>query len=441
MTTLLYKAILPKNATIIVAVSGGVDSMVLLHQLIQIRETERLRLVVCHVDHGKRAESKEEYHFVETYCADHDILFRGLRLSKLPKGNFQEAARDARYRFFAETAREERAEAIVLAHHLDDQAETVLMRLFRGSTLLGQAGMQEISVQNGIRVLRPLLSRTKQEILEYQRLHQVPYREDASNQSGDYTRNKVRHDLVPMIDSLFPSWKETIRSHAAQIREAALFVDGNAARFLEEAVRFEPSNASFDLASFQTLDPAVRRAVLIKSWRRLTNDASDLSVRHQDAMLRLVDSPRPNLRHRLTDGWSFVKSYHILAFEHGNESTPDYVRILPESGHLDLPNGETVFIGECGNIPDGIQATLCYNDGNRFFPLTARTRRPGDRLDFPFGTKKLKDWLIDKKVPIAKRDSLLLIVAADGEILWIPELQWLKRNDGEHSVTLTVRKG
>jgi tRNA(Ile)-lysidine synthetase-like protein len=441
MTTLLNKAILPKNATIIVAVSGGVDSMVLLHQLIQIRETEHLRLIVCHVDHGKRAESKEEYRFVESYCADHGVLFKGLRLGKLPKGNFQEAARDARYRFFAEVAREEGAEAIVLAHHLDDQTETILMRLFRGSTLLGQAGMQEISVQNGVRVLRPLLSRTKQDLKDYQEKHQVPYREDASNRSGDYQRNKVRNDLVPMIDSLFPNWKETIRSHAAQIREAALFVDGNAERYLEEAVHFDHSGAAFDGPSFRILDPAVRRAALIKTWRRLTKDSSDLSVRHQDAMLRMTESPRPNTRHRLSDGWSFVKSYHDLVFERANLSTPDYDRILPESGHLDLPTGETVFIGECENIPDGFRATLCYNDGNRFFPLTARTRRPGDRLDFPFGTKKLKDWLIDKKVPIAKRDSLLLIVAADGEILWIPAMQWLKRNVGEHTVTLTVRKG
>lgn len=118
-----------------------------------------------------------------------------------------------------------------------------------------------------------------------------------------------------------------------------------------------------------------------------------------------------------------------------------YDQNLPESGRVDLPSGETVFIGDCGNISDGIQATLCYNDGNRFFPLTARTRRPGDRLIFPFGTKKLKDWLIDRKVPLAKRDSLLLIVAADGEILWIPEVQWLKRNVGEHSVLVTYRKG
>jgi tRNA(Ile)-lysidine synthase len=441
MTTLLNKAILPKNATLVVAVSGGVDSMVLLHQLILIREAYRLRLVVCHVDHGKRAESREEYRFVETYCADHAVLFRGLRLSKLPKGNFQEAARDARYRFFAKVAREEGAQAIVLAHHLDDQAETILMRLFRGSTLLGQAGMQETSVQNGIRVLRPLLSQTKQDILDFQGMHQVPYREDASNQSGDYMRNRIRHNLVPMIDSLFPTWKETIQSHAVQIREASLFLDGNAERFLETACVFEELKAAFDQTSFRNLDPAVRRVVLIKTWRCLTKDASDLSVRHQNAMLRIVDSSRPNLSHRLSNGWSFVKSYQDLTFEYGSESTPDYERILPESGHLDLPTGETVFIGDCGNIPDGIRATLCYNDGNRFFPLTARTRRKGDRLDFPFGTKKLKDWLIDKKVPLSKRDSLLLIVAADGEILWIPQMQWLKRNVGEHSVVLTVRKG
>jgi tRNA(Ile)-lysidine synthetase-like protein len=441
VTTLLEKAILPKNATLVVAVSGGVDSMVLLHQLIQIREVHRLRLVVCHVDHGKRAEAKEEYRFVETYCEEHAVLFRGLRLGKLPKGNFQEAARDARYRFFAEVAKEEGAEAIVLAHHLDDQAETILMRLFRGSTLLGQAGMQSVSLQNGICVLRPLLSRTKKEILEYQTKHQIPFREDASNHRGDYMRNNIRHDLVPVVDSLFPTWKQTLQSHSVQIREASLFLDEMASTFLEDAVVFKDLHASFDQTAFQSLDPAVKRNVLIQTWRRLKKDASDLSMRHQNAILRMVDSPRPNLCHRLADGWSFVKSYRDLAFESGNESDPTYVRILPESGHLDLPTGETVFIGECGNIPDGIRAQLCYNDGNRFFPLSARTRRPGDRLDFPFGTKKLKDWLIDKKVPIAKRDSLLLIVAADGEILWIPEMQWLKRNIGEHSVTLTVRKG
>lgn len=441
MTTLIDRTIIPKNRTIVVAVSGGIDSMVLLHQLIRFRTSSKWRLVVCHVDHGKRPESTEEYRFVEAYCETHGVLFVGMRLGSLPRGNFQEAARRHRYSFFVSVAKRENAEAIVLAHHLDDQAETVLMRLFRGSSLDGHAGMQEVSDCDGILLLRPLLKRTKEEIRAYQQIHQVPYREDSSNLQNDYTRNKIRHDLIPAVERIFPRWKQAIEPHAVLIREASVFVDKAAQSFFEASVSTDEASIGFPRETFCSLDAAVKRAVLIKAWRRLRNNESDLSFRHQTAILHAIDSNKPNASVRLEAGHLFVRSYSDLAFRRPLEPSPTYQRILPASGHLALPSGETVFIGDCGNIPDGIEAFLCYNDTNRFLPLTARTRRIGDTLSFPYGTKKLGDWLIDKKVPKARRDALLLIVSNDGEIQWIPALGWLKRNEGTNTVHLTVRKG
>ena len=193
----LMKNIKPKQ-NIVLAISGGPDSMVMFDLFLKIRDSLELSLVCAHVNHSLREESKEEYEFVKDFCKKNNVIFEGTTFENY-SSNIESEAHNRRYKFFEELIKKYNASYLVTAHHGDDLVETILMKITRGSSLDGYVGFNKISDRDGYKIIRPLVYYTKDEILEYAKKNNIEYRLDKTNESDIYTRNRYRNHILPAL--------------------------------------------------------------------------------------------------------------------------------------------------------------------------------------------------------------------------------------------------
>lgn len=195
--------------TIVVGVSTGVDSMVLLHALLGLRTEYDLVIHVAHFNHQKREQSKVEEQYIKEFCAQENIICHVKRMAETEYDNFQAEARKQRYEFFSEVCSQVSADYLALAHHAGDNIETMLMRIMRGSNLKGYAGMEAVSEFKTWKLIRPLLGVLKTEIRDYAKANAIRYYEDGTNETPTYTRNRIRKEILP---ALFSKMKMSIIS-------------------------------------------------------------------------------------------------------------------------------------------------------------------------------------------------------------------------------------
>ncbi|WP_145019697.1 tRNA lysidine(34) synthetase TilS [Geobacter argillaceus] len=411
--------------TVVVAVSGGADSVALL-DFLATGSGLGLRLVVAHVNHGLRgAEADDDERFVRglaeryglpmaTTSADVRALSRQRRLS------LEEAGREARYAFFEEVAGQYGAARIALAHHRDDQAETVLMRLIRGAGVDGLSGMRPRSGDG--RYVRPLLSVTRRAIVGYLRKKGLAWQEDASNRDQRFLRNRVRHELLPLLASYNPAIAERLAATAE-----SLAADGE----LLERLTAERYAVCRDCAGEGLAVPLLRRepdGIRLRLYRRaiaaVKGDLRRLSHRHLQAIDRLVLAARSNGALALPDGVRITRCYDALTVTVGDSGEDYGYELLVEGpGSYRLPGGWnlTVTVGKAPASWEGAALDTAWFDPVAVpFPWLVRTFRPGDRIR-PFGMtgeKKVKDLLIDLKIPPLERRSLPLVFAG-GVLAWV----------------------
>jgi tRNA(Ile)-lysidine synthase len=349
---------------VVVAVSGGPDSLALLSVLREILPAIPLHLTVAHFDHGWRADSREDRDFVASMAATWGYDFRTARAPD-DTAHTEAAARTARYAFLRQAATETNSTAIALGHSQDDQVETLLLHLLRGS---GSRGLGAMRRRDGD-LARPLLDISRKEIEAYlTRLHLTPLR-DPSNDDPRFTRNRLRQQVLPAIDAFDPAARELLARTADILSEED--------RFLDEQIAGLPHTIPGDRAAFARLPPALQRRVI----RRLVPDAGFLeteALRRGEPPGATASTPPPA---RLT-----VKTCSC---------DPATFRADSQVGHLDA---------------DLVQQ-----------PLVIATRRPGDRMR-PLGlkqAKRLQDILVDAHVPRQQRDALPLVSDRE-EIVWIP---------------------
>ena len=273
-----------RSARVVVAVSGGADSMALLHLLMRVRTTWNLDLVVAHLDHNIRPESADDASFVGEMARSWDLHFETTSLppeALTAKGNLEATARRLRYQFLAQVAVDQQVDGcavdVAVAHTANDQAETVLMNLIRGSGLHGLAGMQAVRPLQlhgqpvpGVRVVRPLLDVTRSEIMQYLEEHDIPWREDASNQDRTFVRNRVRHEVLPLLKELNPRIVASLCRTATVMRGEVERKERHTQGALEKTRRSRASKEPlpernrqvFDLQSFRGLSPGDQREAL-----------------------------------------------------------------------------------------------------------------------------------------------------------------------------------
>ncbi len=430
---------------LVVAVSGGPDSLALVHALHTLSDDLSLRLHAAHLDHGLRPEaSAEDADFVRQTMRG---LGAPLTLHKLDASEFsrkrrlslEDAARRLRYDFLSKVAAHEGADAVAVAHTLDDQAETVLMHILRGSGLNGLRGMQADSTRlvsgRTLRLFRPLLSVPKSQTMAYCVGNGLQPRFDESNLSPRFTRNRVRLDLMPSLEEFNPSVKTALARLAHSVSFDIDFIerelDGVEADMLTDDIE---QGISLDRARFSQLHPSLQRHLLKRVVRKLDMGLEDIEVSHVEDMVRLM-SGESGKRMKLPGDLSFFVDYRharLLRADFADRplswanSTPSRISV-PGNTTLEGWTVTAQFLHGTARrrfrmsaYPPGLRFTERFDADSLGRDLRMRTRMPGDRFR-PLGMdrdKSLKDFMIDAHVPQRWRDSVP-ILESNGRIAWV----------------------
>lgn len=411
---------------VLVAVSGGADSIVLVHALHALAPEFGCDLVVAHLDHGLRAASASDARFVadvaaslglQAVCERADVV--GLAASR--RGGLEEAGRIARREFLARTAVAVGASCVALGHTADDQAETVLYRLARGTGWEGLSGMAPVSG----RFIRPLLAVPRAVVREYAAAQALPWREDETNEDVSFARNRIRGRVMPELALVHPNAGSAL-VRAAELARDALDVERYAVEQAWPRVceAEAPGSVHLGREALAALSPAMQAAVLREAMRRVRGDLRGIGRAHVAAVARLVASPStcgerhlPRLRVAASPTVLCLRSSGCAA--DAWEQPLAVGRTILDEPRLAV---EVAVRGrEREDVPADRGAWSELADADRVqFPLIARSRRPGDRFS-PLGMGcdvHLKSFLINARVPVERRDRLALVCDRD-KIVWV----------------------
>jgi tRNA(Ile)-lysidine synthase len=442
---------------ILVAVSGGADSVALLCALHEQTRKWGIRLTVAHLNHKIRGKA-----------ADRDSIFvrqlaRKLRipvvtgeadvpqLARKEGWSLEMAARQARYDFLVRTAKAVRASAIATAHTADDQAETVLLKLVRGAGAKGLAGIPYETVVRGIPVIRPMLDLTRKEIVAYLQEKGQEWREDETNRDESFLRNKVRRKILPLLEAeLNPKVRSALRRTADILREEDRWLDGLAASLLAKC---RTKTGGLDIALLKKRNLAERRRILRLWLVKAGVPAEWVDFDGMDRIEHLLEKTSARETINMAGPWTVTRQHGDLQIGKGSSIT---VRSFREN--VRVP-GKTVIKQAGLNCTVSVGPGLIKDKRARLgvFParaslnwpalrnrrLTVRSWKPGDRMK-PLGmkgSKKLQDIFVDEKVPFEQRQRLPLLECA-GEIVWLPGYRvargWEVRRPGDLSLQITV---
>ncbi|MDD4680395.1 MAG: tRNA lysidine(34) synthetase TilS [Clostridia bacterium] len=434
-----YRMLSPGDK-VVVGLSGGADSVALLHILKEIQEGPLdIRLFAAHVNHGIRGEAaRNDADFTQTLCSGWGIPFY-LEEADIPslacslQQSEEEAGRHFRYGFFHKVLEKTGADKIATAHHKNDQAETILHNLIRGTGMQGLTGIQ--AVNEGI-IIRPLLELTKQEILEYLDIHHLPYQEDATNKDSTYTRNRIRNRLIPVLEKDFnPDIVDSLVRMSRILREEEEFLTEYTRDLYRKYSKTLTNKLVFDLKPFLSCHTAIQKRLVRAALRDLRGDLDDVGSSHVEAVIKLAAGSRTGSQTVVPgsekgDQPVQVKvSYGTLQFQKVKLDMPSAI----VDKHLDIPgkvvweHPEMVITAERWEKNKGLEFSpqCIYIDEDKIKGnLMLRSRKEGDRFQ-PLGmegTKKLKDFFIDRKVPAEQRAYVPLLVDEEN-IIWVAGFQ------------------
>jgi len=421
--------------TLLIGVSGGPDSVCLLHLLNHLREGMGLVLHVAHLDHMLRgADSDGDAAYVSRLAsslsipatverADVAAHRQGRRLS------IEEAAREVRFAFFARVARDVGAERIALGHTRDDQVETILMNLLRGTGLTGLRGMMPITSLrtaggNRLEVIRPLLEVSREQTEGYCREFDLNPRIDISNFSLAHTRNRVRHELVPALKRYNRNVDAALLRTADAAAGAVSFMDDEVSGIWDSVVTVQPNGLLIDSEELSGCHPAVQRHLLRRAIAAVLGDLVDVQAVHIDKMVQALSAPAGR-RIVLPRGLSFSVGYRDCLLSSGAAEACPFPS-MEQQYRIAVP-GETAIPGwriraslaaSADGKAGGYVAHLDLDAVGR--DLSVRARKPGDRFR-PLGmegSKSLQDFMVDARIPRSWRGRIPLVCSPDG-IVWV----------------------
>ena len=413
---------------ILLALSGGADSVALFHALMTLRRKFHFELVAAHLNHGLRAaESDRDEAFVCELCARMgiELIVEGAWGLQKARGNLEARARVARHTFLSATAERIGADYIAMAHQADDQAETVMLRLLRGAGVTGLGAMAEFGAG---KIIRPLLQVRRSAILEYLVAIGAGFVEDSTNASFKHDRNRVRHRLLPLLERDYaPGLPGRLVELATEMR----LVDDLLATLSEDSLR-ECLNPDGSLAvePFRRLHPAVAAALMRRYVAAHTGNLVGFERSHIEALCTLARSGPPNGRIVLPYGWLSMRRYGkllLLRSVKHNDVAPAFEVALELEGLTVVEWGRTIFRSALlprTLVPMPHDATEAVFDARSLSPgLVARNFNPGDRIT-PLGvagSRKVKDVFIEHKIPSDQRRRFP-IVLLEGRVAWLPGL-------------------
>lgn len=431
-----YK-MLQSGDKVVVAVSGGPDSLVLLHVLYNLRQHYNIELLVAHYNHLLRQDARQDAAFVGALADKLKLPFylgegNVAQYAQENKLSIQVAARDLRYRFLDRIVTETMSQKLALAHQLDDQGETVVMHFLRGPSPRGLAGIPPVRGK----IIRPLIEVSRREIEQYLEDNHLTAVIDASNYKKIYLRNRVRLELMPVLKKYNPNLVAGLSQGAEIFREEDRYLEEETDRRWAKLSSWKQGELMVDYQGYHELPLALKRRLLRKCFQEIAGQAQDLSFPQVERVAAWLENPAAGKRLQWPEGVRIRFSGEKIIFfkEKTGCSAPEarsFAFTLEEPGQLVLPQGKLLVervdkalaskeqlakIGPWSVMVDGDKVA---------FPLTIRTRKPGDRF-FPLGlggSKKLKDFFIDLKIPSEARDRVPIVVSASGEIIWVVGLR------------------
>ncbi len=433
---------------IIVAVSGGPDSLCLLDIFNRIRQRLKLSLIVAHVNHGIRIkESEVEARFVRLKSFRMNLPFEQLSVS-IPtiaqkKGlSVEQVGRSVRYSFFKNLLKKYQAHRIALGHHADDQVETILMRLIRGSGMHGLRGIPAKRAE----FIRPLIECNRQEIEAYCQRKKITYCIDSSNKEPMYLRNKIRHQLLPLLTE---EYNPSIRNHLLQLQtivqdELNYWEEKTEQYYLKATIKKHSSGIVLDIKHLIEWPVALQRRIIRKGLGHLKGYLADIQFNHVESIRELCMLNRGERYLDLPGNIRVRKSYQTLEIGYAshikksdrdrNRKTNIWEYELPVCKEKDYPQIGIKMITEQYDYSESIRSKClnsiekneAYIDYDKLdVPLRIRNRRPGDRFK-PLNSKyfkKVKSYFIDLKIPLYKRDMISLVIDNSNRIVWIVGFQ------------------
>lgn len=285
------KKYLKADKSIIAAISGGPDSMLLLNFLIQTDA----KVVVSHLDHNLRKESGKDASFIKKFCDQHALIceIKSLDIKDLAKKSqkgLEESGRIQRYKFFSHLAKKHHADYILTAHHADDNLETILLNFTRGAGLKGLAGMSELDIvpysnlKNTL-LLRPLLEFSKKEILEYLKYKKIKYLKDQSNKDTTISRNFLRHRVIPLLKKLNPNLEKTTAKNVEVIRESQQTLEKEAKNWLSKQ-----NPTKLNAKSFLDQAKVIQKLILLEAYKLIYHDTKNIEQVHLEEAIKLIEN-------------------------------------------------------------------------------------------------------------------------------------------------------
>ncbi|QXM07239.1 tRNA lysidine(34) synthetase TilS [Crassaminicella indica] len=420
-----------KGDGIVVGVSGGPDSIALLHLFWRIREEYDLKLYAVHLNHQFRGEeADEDADYVRRFCENIGvkafIFSKNVSLYSKEKGiTFEEAGREIRYGLFDEVMKKMNANKIAVAQNMDDQAETVLMRLMRGT---GLEGLSAIDYVRDEKIIRPILDIRRKEIEDYCNEYNLKPRIDKTNLEAVYTRNRIRLELIPYIEKYFnKNIKETLSRTTNIIREDKDFLNIAAKKAYHQVVIKNNSDIRINKKAFEEKHPAIQRRILREAINQSMGELKDVQHKHIEKLLDFIKYGSVGREIHLPKGIYAVLDYDAMMIKKGKR------KIERDEFEYNINIGETLNIKEDKAFLKAVVIdrkdikNISKGQDKKYFDfdkikshLIVRNRRNGDRFT-PFGmkgSKKLKDFFIDEKISREERDKIPLV--CDGEeIIWV----------------------
>ena len=403
-----------KNDIVVVACSGGPDSMCLLSLVNEIKNELNLKIIVAHVNHKLRVESEEEKEMVENYSKENNLIFELLEINKYTNNKFSEDdARKRRYDFFDELIKKYNAKILLTAHHGDDLIETILMRLTRGSNLSGYIGIKMINKNDEYKILRPLLSTTKDNILDYLNKNNIPYRIDKTNEELEHTRNKYRHYILPFLKKENNKVHEKYLKFSKELIEYDNFVNTyiiNNKFIVDNSIVINKINGESDFIKRKALE------LLIKEIQK--KDIFDISDEQMKNLMKLYTLDNKSID--LNNNYQGINSYGKILILKKNDKVLNKVLL-----DKDMKLSDYYFYYNDETKKDNTNSCILLNSNEIKLPLYIRSFDNGDRIVVKNlnGSKKVSDIFIDNKVPKHKRSTYPILVDANNTILWVPNLK------------------
>ena len=413
---ILENNLISKGEKIGVAVSGGKDSMALLCYLNILSKEMDFEIVAITVDHGIRENSNQDAQFVMNYCKDNNIRAYKFKLdvplfAKEKSLSIESAARQCRFGVFDNLLKKGVVDKIALAHHQSDQAETVLMRLLRGSGISGLKGM---SLLRDNKYIRPMLKTSEKEIWDYVCQNNIQFREDETNQENEYNRNFLRNEIIP---KLLTRWPNTIQAILTFSEIASRDDEYIYSQVPTDAFIISDNVVKIPLSYFIYPSPIVSR-MLYKALNSIGVN-KDIEARHIEMITNFVEKSENGKKIDLPFKVSLHKEYDYITITNKQKPKVEFLQKF-KVGAINVPNFGQICVKKAKKLTNNglfVDADTLPKD------VTWRFRKPGDVFEkFGGGTKKLKEFLIDKKVPSRLRD-FIPVLASGNQILVVAGLE------------------